>query len=135
MSIALPQDSVHEFNPYTKQGSGFTFETHNEGDYMLTSPTHAARTARHGTDGTARHTNKHRYAFSRAMSVYNHADKSLYATLRKNARAAVLDSVTVCKAYLRVRLHSQSPQWWTAGPAGRHALGLISAAASSRAAA
>ena len=58
------------------------------------------------------------------MSVYNHADKSLYATLRKNARAAVLDSVTVCKAYLRVRLHSQSPQWWTAGPAGRHALGL-----------
>jgi glycogen synthase len=28
------KDSVHEFNPYTKQGSGFTFETHNEGDYM-----------------------------------------------------------------------------------------------------
>ena len=49
MSIALPQDSVHEFNPYTQQGSGFTFETHNEGDYMLTSPAHAARTARHGT--------------------------------------------------------------------------------------
>jgi hypothetical protein len=36
------------------------------------------------------------------MSVYHHTDKSLYATLRKNARSAVLDSVTVCKAYLRV---------------------------------
>ena len=33
MAAVVWQDSVHEYNPFTRQGSGFTFEQHNEGDY------------------------------------------------------------------------------------------------------
>ena len=46
--------------------------------------------------------NRGSYAVSRAMSVYQNGDKSVYEQLRLNARAAVLDSKTVCEAYFKV---------------------------------
>jgi starch synthase len=65
------KDTVHEFDPASGKGGGFTFKGYHIGDML--------------------------YATDRALNVYR--DKAQYEQLRKNAEAAVIDVKEVSRAW------------------------------------
>jgi glycogen synthase len=68
------KDTVLNWNPLTRTGTGFTFDHHNAGDFQL--------------------------ALRRALSVYHDTNGS-YDQMRKNAHAAVMDLSVVSLAWFR----------------------------------
>ena len=68
------KDTVLNWNPSTRTGTGFTFDHHNAGDFQ--------------------------HALRRALSVYHDANGS-YEQMRKNAHAAVMDLSVVSLAWFR----------------------------------
>lgn len=68
------KDTVLNWNPSTRAGTGFTFDNHNAGDFQL--------------------------ALRRALAVYHDSNGS-YDQMRKNAHAAVMDLSVVSLAWYR----------------------------------
>uniref|UniRef100_A0A0G4I0G9 Starch synthase n=1 Tax=Chromera velia CCMP2878 TaxID=1169474 RepID=A0A0G4I0G9_9ALVE len=66
------KDTVIEFTPHNGEGSGFSFQSHTEGDLI--------------------------FAIERALRVFG--DKQKYAQLRENARAACISCEQVARAWL-----------------------------------
>ena len=67
------KDTVREYDPTTRAGTGFTFEAYEHHDYMM--------------------------ACERAMRVFH--DGAAYARIRRNARDSVIDLDVVSKAWYR----------------------------------
>jgi glycogen synthase len=67
------RDTVHEFNPKTEEGCGFTFESYEVADFI--------------------------FAIERALEIYK--DSANYGKLRANAAKAVMDGATVSRAWNR----------------------------------